>query len=214
MSRREPLSSQPKSPDEILSDLMGGNKRYTESLRQNGGSSVDIGKLAVHNGLSAGLIPSAAVVSCADSRVTPEAIFDSAIGELFIVRTAGNVVDPANYNLLGSLEFGVMKLGARLIMVLGHSGCGAVAGAIEVEKNNAEFPGSINKLVKTIVPSVVSVKDENGDLWENSIVANVNSSVESLRKSAPLLSEMEAQGEVKIVGGCFDLDTGEVTLLT
>ena len=214
MSRREPLSSQPKSPDGILSELMEGNKRYTESLKQNGGGSVDIGNLPVHNGLSAGLVPSAAVVSCADSRVTPEAIFDSSIGELFIVRTAGNVVDPANYNLLGSLEFGVMKLGARLIMVLGHSGCGAVAGAIEVEKNNTEFPGSINKLVRTIVPSVVSVKGENGDLWENSITANVNSSVENLRKSAPLLSEMEEQGEVKIVGGCFDLDTGAVTLTT
>ena len=99
-------------------------------------------------------------------------------------------------------------------MVLGHSGCGAVAGAIEVEKNKTQFPGSINKLVETIVPSVVSVKSEDGDLWENSIIANVNSSVENLRRSAPLLSEMEAQGEVKIVGGCFDLDTGGVTLTT
>lgn len=214
MSNREPLSSQPKSPDEILSDLLEGNKRYTESLKQNGGASVDIGNLPVHNGLSAGLIPSAAIVSCADSRVTPEAIFDSSIGELFIVRTAGNVVDPANYNLLGSLEFGVMKLGARLIMILGHSGCGAVAGAIEFEKNNTEFPGSINKLVQTIVPSVASVKGENGDLWENSIKANVKSSVQSLRKSAPQLSELENEGELKIIGACFDLDTGAVTLVS
>lgn len=214
MSGRESSETrQLKSPDEILAELMEGNKRYTESLKQNSGASVDLGTVEVHNDLSPGVVPAAAVVTCADSRVAPEIIFDSAIGDIFVVRTAGNVVDPSNYHLLGSLEFGVLELGARLIMVLGHTGCGAVAGAIEVEKNGTEFPGSINKVVEKIVPSVEAVKGDSGDLWHNAILENVRESSLAIHSSCAHIAEKVSAGELKIVGGCFDLGTGEVTLL-
>lgn len=203
-----------KTPEQILNALMEGNKRYTESLKKNSGRSVELNSVEVHTEVSPGVVPAAAVISCADSRVTPEIIFECGIGDIFVIRVAGNMVDSSNPGVVGSLEFGVLKLGARLIMVLGHSECGAVAGAIDSVNGKKEFPGSIGSVVESIVPSVMAVKDEPGDLWNNSVVSNVKSGVENLKASAPQIAQMAENGEIMIVGACYDLKSGEVKIVT
>ena len=208
MSISESYSTEPKTPDEALRALMGGNIRFVESFKKSNGRTVE-----VRNELAPGQVPFAAVLTCADSRVAPEIIFDRGIGDIFVVRVAGNVVDPSSYNVLGSLEFGVLELGARLIMILGHTGCGAVAGAIDSVENRKDFPGSINAVVDSIVPAVMAVKGDPGDLWNNSIVANVKSGVDNLCASAPQIAQLAGDGEVMIVGACYDLKTGEVKIV-
>jgi carbonic anhydrase len=208
------INEKPKTPPEALRDLMDGNKRFVESFNKTEGRSVEVNSVEVHKELSPGVVPFAAILTCADSRVSPEIIFNCCIGDIFVVRVAGNIVDPSNYGVLGSLEFGVLELGARLIMVLGHTGCGAVAGAIDSVENKKDFPGSINTVVGSIVPAVMAVKDEPGDLWINSIVANVKSGVDNLHASAPLIAQMAKDQNVMIVGACYDLQSGEVKIVT
>ncbi len=203
-----------KTPNEALNVLMNGNKLYVESFNKTKGKSVELSTVEVHTELSPGVVPYAAVLTCADSRVAPEIIFSCCIGDIFVVRVAGNVVDPSNYSVPGSLEFGVLELGAKLIMVLGHTGCGAIASTIDAIENNKDFPGSINKVVEKIVPVVEAVKDDPGDLLYNSIVSNVKTGVEDLKASSPQISQMAKDGEVKIVGACYDLNTGEVKIVT
>ena len=133
--------------------------------------------------LAEGQAPTAIIVACADSRVAPELIFDQGIGDLFVVRVAGNVVSEAGPVIKGSLEFAVAELGARLIMVLGHSACGAVKAAIAHIESSDELPGSIGGLVEVIKPAVRDAKDEPGDKLENMIRANVGKCVERSRRS-------------------------------
>jgi len=163
--------------------------------------------------VAAGQNPFVVILACADSRVAPELIFDQGIGDLFVVRVAGNIVNPVNYGKQGSLEFGVLALGAPLIMVLGHSGCGAVAGAIDALQKGTQFPGSINNIVQTIEPAVEKAKGEKGDLLHNSIISNVQIGVDKLNNSDPVISKMVKEGKVKVVGANYDLKTGEVKLL-
>ncbi len=207
-------NEKPKSPTEALSALMDGNKRFVESFNKTGGRSVELNSVQVQTELSPGVVPFAAVLTCADSRVAPEIIFNCGIGDIFVVRVAGNVVDPSNQGVLGSLDFGALELGARLIMILGHTGCGAVASAIDSVENKKNFPGSINNVVDNIVPSVMAVKGEPGDLWNNSIISNVKSGVENLHALDPLIAQMANDGNLIIVGACYDLQTGKVEILT
>jgi len=202
-------ASKPKTPDEALKKLMEGNRRFVDSLKKSPRRTVEVRKEVAQ-----GQTPFAAILACADSRVAPEIIFDQGLGDLFIVRVAGNIVNPSNYGVLGSLEFGVLALGASVIMVLGHSRCGAVAGAIEGVQKGTEFPGSINNIVNTIGPAVEAVKDEPGDLLDNSIVSNVKLGVDKLKGSVPVLADKVREGKVKIVGANYDLFTGEVKIVT
>lgn len=211
---RSHKTRKPKTPSEVLSVLMEGNKWYVESFNKTNGRSVELNSIEIHTELSPGVVPFAAVLTCADSRVAPEIIFDCCIGDIFAVGVAGNIVDPSNYSVQGSLEFGVLELGAKLVMVLGHTGCGAVAGAIDSVENKKDFPGSISKVVEKLVPVVEVVKDDPGDLWYNSIVLNVKTGVENLKSSANPIAQMAEDGEVMIVGACYDLKSGEVKIVT
>jgi carbonic anhydrase len=154
----------------------------------------------------------AIIIACADSRVAPELIFDQGVGDLFVVRVAGNVVGGAGAIVKGSIEFGVAELGARFIMVLGHSKCGAVKAAIEHIEAEDQLPGSIGDLVKLIRPAVIESKGKPGDKLENVTRANVMAGVKQLGALSPILSKHFNAGELKIVGATYQLSTGKVEL--
>jgi carbonic anhydrase len=129
------------------------------------------------------------------------------------VRVAGNIVSPANYGILGSIEYGVKALGANLIMVLGHSKCGAVEGAMKALQAGTTYPGSIEDIIQTIKPSVEKVQRESGDLLQNAILENVRLGVSKLHNLDPVIAPMVKAGKVKVVGGNYDLVSGAVALV-
>lgn len=196
----------PLSPDQALERLMAGNRRYVAEPQ------VCSSELARQRGqVAAGQAPWASVVSCADSRVPPELIFGGlGLGELFVVRNAGNTVDTA---ALGTLEFGAAVLRSPLILVLGHSRCGAVAAACDVVARNATFPGSIGTMIETILPAAISASRHGGDVVETAIRENVKRTVERLKTTGPILSDLAGKGRIRIVGGVYDLASGQVSLL-
>ena len=202
-------SKRPQNGDEALQVLMEGNKRFVNCAQKSPRRCAELRRT-----VALGQKPYAAILACADSRVAPEIIFDQGVGDLFIVRVAGNIVNTTNYGIQGSLEFGVLALGAPLIMVLGHSECGAVAGSIEALQKGTEFPGSINNIVQTIKPAVEMAKSEKGNLLHNSIISNVEIGVDKLNNSDPVISDLVKKGKVKVVGGNYDLKTGEVKLIS
>lgn len=193
------------SPDDALKRLMAGNGRY-------------VGNAPANKDFSAGRVarvsaqyPFAAILSCADSRVAPELAFDEGPGELFVVRVAGNFV---NDDGLASLEYGIKFLGIPLVMVLGHTNCGAVDATIKVLKDNAKLPGHLPGLVTAIKPAVEKAKKaDSGNLLEAAIADNVRHNVSRLKAAKPIVSNFVADGKVKIVGGVYDLATGKVNLL-
>jgi carbonic anhydrase len=189
--------------DEALQRLLEGNQRYAANR------STDLNESQSRRAeLAMGQSPFATIFSCVDSRVPPELIFDRGLGDLFVIRTAGQVIDKA---VLGSLEFGVAELKIPLLMVLGHEKCGAVKATVEAVENNAEAEAEINWLVDGIRPAVAAAKGQSGDLLDNAVKANVGLTVERL-KGSPILSEAISKGELKIVGGLYDLDTGIVEI--
>ncbi|MNP13185.1 Carbonic anhydrase [compost metagenome] len=151
-----------------------------------------------------------AILGCADSRIAPEYAFDTARGDLFAVRVAGNFVTDAG---LASLEYAVLVLGAPLIVVLGHESCGAISAGIKAIKDKATFPGHIQGLADALKPSIEQVLSQPGDLMENSIVQNVKDSVNKLKSSSPVLTEALSQGKLNIVGGVYRLASGKVDLI-
>src|SRR5207253_2590876 len=155
--------------------------------------------------LAAGQSPVAVVVGCADSRVPPEIIFDQGVGDLFVVRVAGNVVSGAGASVTGSIEYAVAELNVPLVLVLGHGQCGAVKAAIKRFGANDALPGSIGDLVDTIRPAVLHARGQPGDLLDNAIRANVRRGVERLRALEPILADPVKKGKVKVVGATYDL---------
>ena len=154
--------------------------------------------------------PIAAILGCADSRVAPELVFDQGPGDLFVVRVAGNSV---NTDILASLEYGVEFLGIPLIVVLGHSGCGAVDAAIKVLKKDAKLPGHLPGLVSALKPAVVvAEKAKSGALLDNAIAVNVRRNVAALKRAAPILARDYAAKKIDVVGGVYDLATGRVAM--
>lgn len=182
-------------PDEALSRLKAGNHRFANS-------KVSAGKpVAARRAETAqAQHPFAVVVACADSRSAPEIIFDQTIGDLFVIRTAGNLVD--DY-ALGSIEYAVSHLGTRLIVVLGHARCGAVKAAL----GGDSAPGHINSLVRDIQPAVTAAKGKEGDALTNAVHANDADVAEKIRKQAQL---GDLASQVRVVEGYYDLDTGKV----
>jgi carbonic anhydrase len=147
-------------------------------------------------------------VSCSDSRVPPELLFGRGLGELFIIRNAGNTVDTV---AMGSLEFAVAVLGTPLVVVMGHGSCGAVKAAMDVVEKNASFPGSIGRMIEPIVPAVLASRGRSGDPLEAAIKANVARTVDRLRTaSEPMLLEPQRRGTLKVVGAYYELGTGRV----
>ena len=157
--------------------------------------------------------PRAVIVGCADSRVAPELIFDQGIGDLFVVRIAGNVVSGAGPTVKGSIEYAVAELGARLMLVLGHSGCGACKAAIEHIDANDALPGAIGALIDPIRPVVKAVAGQPGNKLENVIKANVLEGVKRLEGLAPILSKLVQSQELKVMGGVYQLSTGKVEIV-
>lgn len=187
-----------KDPVERLKE---GNQRYvsSETICHSDWTAKRASQIDTQN-------PFAVIVSCSDSRVPPELIFDQTLGDLFVVRIAGNVVDDL---AIGSIEYAVSVLGAHLVVVLGHSNCGAVKAALA----GASFDNHIEEVVEAIHPSITEVKRDSGDALEKAILANVRGVKEKLRTSKPVLSEKVEKGTLKIVGGYYHLDTGKVDFL-
>jgi carbonic anhydrase len=185
-----------------LKKLMGGNRRFVEgkSIRPRQDS------LALR-GTEGGQKPYAIIVGCSDSRVPNEIIFDQGVGDLFIVRTAGQVMAQASY---GSIEFATLVLGSKLIVVLGHQKCGAVDAAVKRPDNP---PGHIVTLINAIKPAAEKSKYMPGDRLENAIRQNVIEQVNELRDLESVLAKKYQNGEILIVGAVYNLHTGKVEFL-
>ncbi len=193
------------SPETALQKLLEGNKRFVQQKREYPHQSQS--RLAE---VAQAQHPFATVLSCADSRVSAEILFDQGIGDLFDIRIAGNIVTP---EALGSLEYAAVLLGTPLIMVLGHERCGAVTAAVKGDS----LPGQIGTFAKAIKPAMAEVKGKPGDLddlIENAVVANVQYQVKKLKQNSDLLTQLLLDSKLKIVGARYDLDTGEVTIVT
>ena len=190
------------APAEAIAKLKEGNARNTSGNMQHPGQTTER-----RAELTKSQHPFAIILSCSDSRVPPEIVFDEGLGDLFIVRVAGNVLNDEG---LGSIEYGVEVLGARLIVVLGHSSCGAVDAAMKTVAAKGKAPGHIQSLVKAIKPVVDSTP--KADL-ETMTKANAKHVVDRLRSSTPILKARVDSGEVQVIGGYYTLDTGAVTFL-
>lgn len=203
----DPPSS--RDADAALAHLLEGNKRFVrgETSLLNRRRPADFAALAE------GQAPSAVIYTCADSRVPPELIFDQGIGDLFVIRVAGNVVGGSGPVTAGSVEYAVAELNVKLIMVLGHGKCGAVRAAIEHIDDDDHPPGAIDALVHLIEPAVRDAKDEPGDRVANTIRANVRHGVENLKSLKPILSKGVESGELKVIGAVYNLSNGEVELM-
>ena len=157
--------------------------------------------------LARGQAPFCVLVGCSDSRVSPEILFGRGLGELFIVRNAGNTVDTA---ALGSIEYAVGVLGVPLVVVLGHQSCGAVAAAVEVVQKNATFPGVIGEMVQPIVPAVLEARSQGGDLLEASVRSNARRVAKRLTTQSLVIKDALTAGTVKVVGARYGLSDGHV----
>ncbi|MDG2334792.1 MAG: carbonic anhydrase [Myxococcota bacterium] len=190
------------TPSAALDRLTAGNARYVAGKMKTQDFS------ATRAARAKSQHPVASILSCADSRVAPELAFDQGPGDLFVARVAGNVVTPG---LLASLEYSVEFLGVPLLMVLGHTGCGAVGAAIQVVQEQAVLPGHLPELVAQIEPAVErAIKLPSGSLLANACEENVRGQVAGLKKASPIIAESYAQGKIDIVGAVYDLPTGQV----
>lgn len=193
------------TPEMALQLLKEGNLRFQNNKSENRNLMQQV------NETSGGQFPFATILSCIDSRVSSELIFDQGIGDIFSARVAGNFV---NEDILGSMEFACKLAGTKLVLVLGHTSCGAVKGACD----HARL-GNLSKLIQKIEPAVEAVtepKDENlrnsGNLEfvDNVAAKNVKMTIDNIRKESPILSEMEKEGEIMIVGAMYDISNGNV----
>src|SRR5688572_29208115 len=187
--------------DQALQMLMEGNKRYVAAKMLRPNQSVQRrGEVAKDQS------PFAVILGCSDSRVPPEIVFDQGLGDLFVIRLAGNVLSD---EALGSIEYAATHLGARLVLVLGHERCGAVDAAVK----GGEAEGHLGSIVEAIRPAVAAAKGEPGDLLDNAVKGNVRRVVAQLRSSEPVLAKRVNEGKVRVAGARYDLDTGKVTLV-
>lgn len=189
------------TPQDALNRLLDGNQRFVRHQLQHPDQSES--RLLE---LTQAQHPFATVLSCADSRVTAEIIFDQGLGDIFDVRVAGNIATP---EVLGSLEYAVALLETPLLMVLGHERCGAVTAAVD----NGPLPGDMGTFVAAILPAVNQVKGLSGDAVDNAVTANVRYQMTQLLRS-PVIRDRQQSGQLEVVGARYDLDTGTVTLIT
>jgi carbonic anhydrase len=187
--------------DSALAELKAGNQHHVSHHYQHPNETPERQRELV-----AGQHPHAEILSCADSRVPPEIVFDQGLGDLFTVRVAGNVASDTE---IGSLEYGAEHLHIPLIVVLGHERCGAVTAAIQ----GGPGEGHLAALVALLKPAVDKTRGMSGDRVSNTVLANVELVVKQLRSSKPILSELVAHGKLKIVGGVYSIETGAVTWL-
>ncbi|MDF4220398.1 MULTISPECIES: carbonic anhydrase family protein [Maribacter] len=193
------------TPSKSLDFLKEGNQRFQNNLKANRNLLEQV------NDTSEGQFPFATILSCIDSRVSAELVFDQGLGDIFSVRIAGNFV---NEDILGSMEFGCKLAGTKLIVVLGHTSCGAIKGACD----HARL-GNLTALINKIEPAVDAVKEPTDESQRNSknldfvdkvAAKNVEMTIENIRKDSPVLAEMEENGEIMIVGAMYDIASGAV----
>lgn len=186
------------TPDAALAELMAGNKRYMTNALTSPQHDLDMLKQNTEEKQE----PFAAVLSCADSRVPVEWVFDQTIGHIFVTRVAGNLITP---EIIGSLEYGAAVLGTKVILVLGHASCGAVAAAIQ----GKSVPGQISSLFPHIQPAI----DQAGPDLTATIKANAKYQAKLLREASTVLAPMVKENKIKITSAYYDLANGAVTLL-
>jgi carbonic anhydrase len=192
----------PPTAASVLAALKAGNQRHVSAKYTHPHETA-----TYRQGLSAGQHPQASVLTCADSRVAPEIIFDQGLGDLFDVRVAGNV---AGNDEIASLEYAAEHLHTPVIVVMGHQKCGAVSAAAE----GGEAAGHLSSIITPISAAVEKAKTLQGDVVDNAVRINVENVVAELRTSKPLLSELVSEGKLTIVGAVYSLDTGKVTWLS
>lgn len=193
------------TPDAALARLMDGNKRYVKGIDTTDSFTT------VSKALASGQNPYACILGCADSRVSPELAFDENQGDLFITRVAGNFVTP---EILASLEYGTAVLNAQLIMVLGHTSCGAIGATIKAVEKDENFPGHIQSLTTALSPAVRNaISKKPNDLTDAATRENVRLNVIKLRQATPLLSKRVRDGQLRVVGGLYDIKSGRVELI-
>ncbi|QNJ97715.1 carbonic anhydrase family protein [Constantimarinum furrinae] len=194
------------TPQKALQFLKEGNERFQNNLRANRNLLQQV------NQTTDGQFPFATILSCIDSRVSAELVFDQGLGDIFSIRIAGNFV---NEDILGSMEFACKLAGTKLLVVLGHTSCGAVKGACD----HARL-GNLTKLINKIEPAVEAVNEPTDENLRNSsnldfvdkvAAKNVEMAIDNIRKESPILKEMEEKGEIKIVGAMYDISTGSVS---
>lgn len=195
----------PDTPRKALNRLLAGNRRFTaghpihphQTLRR------------LHE-VAAGQHPFAVTIGCADSRVSPELLFDQGLGDIFDNRVAGNIVDDL---LLGSIEFAVEEFAPPVLVVLGHERCGAISATIAALESGVAAPGHIGTIVEALRPIVGPVLEGGGDRVERGVVANVRAQARQIVAASPIVAERVDAGTLAVVGARFDLDTGRVTLV-
>jgi len=193
------------SPDASLEVLVKGNKRYVDGVARRHDFKTE------REALVGGQNPYAGILSCADSRIAPEYTFDSARGDLFVCRVAGNF---ANDDTIASMEYAVAILGVPLIMVLGHDACGAIDATIKSLKDNTTLPGHLPSLVTSLTPAVKAVSGKPGDQLDNAIRQNVIDNVAKLKSASPILNSAVEKGKLKVVGGIYRLKDGRVEMVS
>lgn len=197
--------AQPDS-DDAWGRLVAGNKRYASDKGVNCGDNFDR-RLA----LVAGQRPFAVVLACADSRVAPELVFDQRVGDIFVVRVAGNIADTAS---LGSIEYAVSHFAPRLLVVMGHEKCGAVEAAVAAIEGKAHLTGHVAEIVGQIEPAARTAMTQPGDLLNNAIAANIRLVVAKLRASAPVIQPAVAAGNLRVIGVRYGLGSGIVSTVS
>jgi carbonic anhydrase len=197
---------QAMTPAAVLADLKAGNERYVR------GESTHYNWMSQAEATASGQYPKAIVLSCLDSRVLPETIFDQGIGDIFVGRVAGNF---ENQDQLGSMEFGSKVAGAKLIVVLGHTSCGAVKGAID----QAEL-GNLTAMLENIEPAIDAVEvgtqgrtSKDSDFVNRVVEANVRQTISDIKRRSDVIADMVRSGDLMVVGGVYDLETGRVSWL-
>ena len=194
-----------RGADQALAELLDGNRRFVTAKRTYPDQSIQ-----VRRELSTAQKPFAVVLTCSDSRVPPEVVFDQGLGDLFVVRLAGNIVDQA---VRGTIEYAVEELSTPLIMVLGHQSCGAVAATLKaLQPPFAKPAGEVGALVAAIAPAVEAAKGRPGDLLDNAVRANAIQSADQIRTTSELTASLDS-GAVKLVVGYYSLQDGTVSII-
>src|SRR3954468_5255641 len=203
-TRPPPKPQNQMPPTAALDRLMKGNARYVAGVSRRHDFKHE------REALVGGQNPFASILSCADSRIAPEYAFDTARGDLFVCRVAGNF---AGTETIASMEYAVAVLNAPLILVLGHDACGAVDATLKAIKDNTSPPGHIPSLVDAIAPAAKAAMQQGGDVLDKAIRQNVIDNVAKLKSATPILNAAVEQGKLKVVGGIYRLTTGTVDLI-
>ncbi len=191
-------------PQVALDRLLEGNQRFVDARMQHPAQDPEH-RLKVSKGQQ----PFATILTCSDSRLPPEVLFDQGLGDLFVARVAGNIVDPA---LLGSIEYAVGHLGTPLVVVIGHEKCGAVEATLESIQHQETPPGEVAALVQAITPAVAVAEQRPGDLLDNTIRANTEQSLEAIKKSSELSGPLSS-GALRAIGAYYSIDDGRISLI-